>query len=108
MPESRWESLKTAFIVSLRKTNDGYGSIMARGGWLTRRVHFIKTNVMDTAVKTADLFLKYILEYHGLRDNIEPDLHTKVSICLLENVKEKRGKLFGDFNEPTPTDKWSV
>jgi len=77
MPERRWGSLATDFIVKLPKTKDGYDAITTWVDRLTRRVHFLKCNTSDTAVDVADAFFSNIFKLHGLPDNIVSDRDSK-------------------------------
>ena len=77
MPERRWGSLSTDFIVHLPKTKDGYDAITTWVDKLTRRVHFIKSKTTDTAVDVADSFFTNIFKHHGLSDSIVSDRDSK-------------------------------
>ena len=77
MPERRWGSLATDFIVHLPKTNDGFDAITTWVDRLTRRVHFIKCKTTDTAIDVAENFFSNIFKHHGLPDNIVSDRDSK-------------------------------
>ena len=77
VPERRWGSLATDFIVSLPKTKDGYDAIITWVDRLTRRVHFLKAKGTDTAEDTANAFFANIFKHHGLPDNVVSDRDSK-------------------------------
>ena len=88
IPERRWGSLATDFIVSLPKTKDGYDAITTWVDRLTRRVHFIKSRGTDTAEDVANAFFSNIFKLHGLPDNVVSDrdrnFTSKFWDCLME------------------------
>lgn len=77
MPNRRWGSLATDFIVRLPKTKEGHDAITTWVDRLTRRVHFLKCKGTDTAVDTANAFFANIFKLHGLPDNIVSDRDPK-------------------------------
>ena len=77
MPERRWGSLATDFIVKLPKTSDGYDAVTTWVDRLTRRVHFLKSRSTDTAVDAANAFFSNIFKLHGLPDSIVSDRDPK-------------------------------
>ena len=77
IPERRWGSLASDFIVRLPRTKDGYDAITTWVDRLTRRVHFLKSHTNDTAEDTANAFFSNIFKHHGLPDNITSDRDPK-------------------------------
>jgi len=91
MPERRWGSLATDFIVHLPKTKDGYDAITTWVDRLTRRVHFLKCKTSDTAVDVADAFFANIFKLHGLPDNIVSDRDSKFTSAFWKRLMELCG-----------------
>lgn len=91
MPERRWGSLATDFIVHLPKTKDGKDAVTTWVDRLTRRVHFIPCTVNDTAVDTANSFFSNIFKLHGFPDNIVSDRDPKFTSKFWTRVMELCG-----------------
>lgn len=91
MPERRWGSLATDFIVQLPKTKDGYDAITTWVDRLTRRVHFLKCKTSDTAVNVADAFFANIFKLHGLPDSIVSDRDSKFTSAFWKRLMELSG-----------------
>jgi len=91
MPERRWGSLATDFIVHLPKTKDGYDAITTWVDRLSRRVHFIKCKTTDTAVDVADSFFTNIFKHHGLPDSIVSDRDSKFTSEFWKRLMELCG-----------------
>jgi len=77
MPDRRWGSLATDFIVRLPKTKEGYDAITTWVDRLTRRVHFVRCKTSDNAVDVANAFFANIFKLHGLPDSIVSDRDSK-------------------------------
>ncbi len=91
MPERRWGSLATDFIVKLPKTKKGYDAITTWVDRLTRRVHFLKSKTTDTAVDVANDFFEHIFKHHGLPDNIVSDRDPKFTSEFWKRLMELSG-----------------
>ena len=77
MPERRWGSFATDFIVSLPMSKRGFDSIIKWVDWLTRRVHFIPSLATDTAVNAAESFFRKVFKHYGIPDSIVSDRDPK-------------------------------
>lgn len=77
MPERRWESLSTDFIVILPKTRDGYDSINTWVDRFFRRAHFIRSKRTDMTVDLADSFFENTFKHHRLPGSIVSDRDCK-------------------------------
>ena len=86
LPDRRWGSLATDFIVKLPKTKDGFDAITTWVDRLTRRVHFVKSKTTDTAVDTASSFFSNIFKLHGLPDNIVSDRDAKFTSAFWKEL----------------------
>ena len=78
MPERRWRSLGTDFIVEFPIIKNRFDVITAWLDRLTKRVHFIPSHSNDTAVGVAGNFLKNKFSQHGLHENIASDRDPKI------------------------------
>lgn len=77
VPERRFGSLSTGFVVGLKKIKDGYDCIATWVDRLPRRVYFIKSKRTDTTGNVADSSFEYIFKHHRLPDSIVSDLDKK-------------------------------
>lgn len=91
MPERRWGSLATDFIVHLPKTKGGFDAITTWVDRLTRRVHFLKCKTSDTAVDVADAFFANIFKLHGLPDSLVSDRDSKFTSEFWKRLMELSG-----------------
>ena len=69
VPDRRWGSIATDFIVSLPKTQNGYDCITTWVDRLSRRVHFMSSKEVDS----ANAFFANVFKLHGLPDSIVSD-----------------------------------
>ena len=58
---------------------------------LTKMAHFIPTTTKVTAKETAELFLRYIFQYHDLPDNIVSDRDPKFTSHFWKNLQKILG-----------------
>ena len=91
VPNRRWGSVATDFIVSLPKTRSGYNCITTWVDRLSRRVHFIPSNEGDTAVDSANAFFSNIFKLHGLPDSIVSDRDPKFTSKFWKRLMELCG-----------------
>ncbi len=70
VPERRWGSLASDFIVQLPKTKNGYDSIKTYINRLSRKVHFIPSKGSDAAVDVTNAFFGNLFKHHGMPENI--------------------------------------
>ena len=91
IPDRRWGSIATDFIVSLPKTKNGYDSITTWVDRLSRRVHFIPSKEEDTAVDSANSFFANIFKLHGIPDSIVSDRDPKFTSKFWKRLMELCG-----------------
>ena len=91
MPERRWGSLATDFIVHLPKTKNGYDSITTWVDRLSRRVHFVKSKTTDTSIEVSDTFFSNIFKHHGMPDSIVSDRDSKFTSEFWKRLMELCG-----------------
>ena len=77
VPDRRWGSISSDFIVKLPKTKNGFDCITTYVDRLSRRVHFVTSKETDTAVDVANSFFSNIFKHHGMPDSIVSDRDTK-------------------------------
>ena len=58
---------------------------------LTKMAHFIPTTTKVTAKEMAELFLRYVFQYHGLPDNIISDRDPKFTSHFWKNLQKILG-----------------
>ena len=91
VPERRWGSLATDFIVKLPKTKNGFDSITTYVDRLSRRVHFIPSRESDSAVDVANTFFSNIFRHHGIPDSIVSDRDPKFTSKFWKRLMELCG-----------------
>ena len=91
VPQRRWGSIATDFIVALPKTKNGFDCITTYVDRLSRRVHFIPSKDSDTAVDVANSFFKNIFPYHGMPDSIVSDRDPKFKSKFWKRLMELLG-----------------
>ena len=77
LPERRWGSISTDFIVNLPKSKCGFDAITTWVDRLNRRVHFLSCTTNETAEETANSFFSNIFKHHGMPDSITSDRDPK-------------------------------
>jgi len=61
------------FLGPLPKSTNGNDMILVIIDRLTKMAHFVPTTSTVTSKKTAELFLQYVFQHHGLPENIVSD-----------------------------------
>ena len=77
IPQRPWQSIGMDYLGSVPMSKSGHDMILIVVDRLTKMAHFIPTTTKVTAKETAELFLRYIFQYHGLPDNIISDRDPK-------------------------------
>lgn len=72
VPYRPWESIGIDFVGPLVEV-DGFNFLMVVIDRLTSVVHLIPTSTKVTASGVAQLFMDYVVKYHGLPDSIVSD-----------------------------------
>ena len=91
VPDRRWGSIATDFIVSLPLTKNGFDCITTWVDRLSRRVHFIPSKESDTAVDVANAFFKNVFKNHGMPDSIVSDRDPKFKSKFWQRLMELCG-----------------
>ncbi len=77
VPERRWGSLTTDFIVELPVTKNGFDCTITYVDRLSRRVHFTPSQESDTVVDITIRLFSNVLKHHGMPGNIMSDRDPK-------------------------------
>ena len=105
LPERRWSSLATDFIVSLPTSKGGFDAITVWFDRLTKRVHFLSCTTNDSAEDTANAFFANIFIKDGMQDSITSDRDPKFISKFWDHPMELRGvKLKMSTSRHTRTD----
>ncbi len=72
-PNRRWGSLSMDFLQGLRKSRNGYDTILSFVDRFSKRRHFIPCTPNATAIGIAHSFHQHIFRNHGLPDSIVSD-----------------------------------
>ena len=102
IPQRSWQSIGMDYLepVSMSKS-----VILIAVDRLTKMTHFIPTITKVTAKETAELFLRYIFQYHDLLDNIISDHDPKFTSHFWRNLQKILGiKLLMSIAEHPQTD----
>jgi hypothetical protein len=73
VPKWKWENICMDFIVGLPRTSRGYNSIWVIVDRLTKSAHFIPVSTTYRVQQYAELYLLYIVRYHGIPKTIISD-----------------------------------
>ncbi len=72
VPESRWSSVSTDFIVQLPKSK-GYDAVAVYVDRLTKMAHFVPCKTTATAADCATMFVRDVIRLHGIPKEIISD-----------------------------------
>jgi hypothetical protein len=75
--EWKWEEIGIDFIVGLPCTRDGYDSIWVIVDRLTKVAHFIPAKTTYTGTRLVELYISWIVCFHGVPKKIVSDRGTQ-------------------------------
>ena len=105
IPQRPWQSIGMDYLGPVPVSKSGNDMILIAVDRLTKMAHFIPTTTKVTAKETAELFLRYIFQYHGLPDNIVSDRDPKFTSHFWKNLQKILGiKLLMSTAEHPQTD----
>ena len=105
IPQRPWQSIGMDYLGPVPMSKGGNDMILIAVDRLTKMAHFILTTTKVTAKETAELFLRYIFQYHGLPDNIISDRDPKFTSHFWKSLHEILGiKLLMSTAEHPQTD----
>jgi hypothetical protein len=90
IPKWKWENLCMDFNVGLPRTSHGYNSIWVIVDLLTKSSHFIPISITYRVQQYVELYLSYIVHYHGMPKTIISD---RGPIFLAQFWKQLHGYL---------------
>jgi len=103
--ERPWQSIGMDYLGPLPMSKNGHDMILIVVDRLTKMAHFIPTTREVTSKETAELFLRYVFQYHGLPDNIVSDRDPKFTSKFWQNLNKILGiKLLMSTAEHPQTD----
>ena len=73
IPEWKWEEVTMDFVSGLPKSSEGYDSIWVIVDRMTKSAHFLPVKTTDPVRKLAKLYLKEIVQLHGVPVSIVSD-----------------------------------
>src|SRR5579871_501060 len=77
IPIGQWTSISIDFITHLLQTLRNFDVITVFVNEFTKRAHFIPSRMTDDAEDFAHLFLKEIVQHHGLPSEVISDQDTR-------------------------------
>ena len=105
IPQRPWQSIGMDYLGSIPVSKSGNDMVLIAVDRLTKMAHFIPTITKVTAKETAELFLRYVFQYHGLPDNIISDRDPKFTSHFWKNLQKILGiKLLMSTAEHPQTD----
>ena len=91
IPERRWSSISTDFIIHLPRTSRGNDAIVLFVDRLSKRVHLAATRTKGGIDEFAEIFIRDIFANHGLPKEIISDRDRKFLSKFWERVTELLG-----------------
>ena len=89
LPTRKWQSVSMDWIVKLPPVKAGgaeYDSCLIFTDRATKMVHLAPSNVKETAPQTAQLFMRYVVKYHGLPRSLQCDRDSKVTSAFWQEL----------------------
>jgi hypothetical protein len=91
IPEWKWENTYMDFIVGLPRTTHGYNSIWVIVDHLTKSAHFIHVSITYRVRQYEELYMPYIIRYHGIPKTNISDRGSIFGVHFLEQLHECLG-----------------
>ena len=105
IPQRPWQSIGMDYLGSIPMSKSGHDMILIAVDCLTKMAYFIPTTTKVMAKEMAELFLRYVFQYHDLLDNIIFDRDPKFTSHFWKNLHEILGiKLLMSTVEHPQTD----
>nr|GEU85856.1 putative reverse transcriptase domain-containing protein [Tanacetum cinerariifolium] len=88
IPVWEWERITMDFIVGLLRTPSGYDSIWVIVNRLTKSAHFLPVKTTDSMEKLTQLYIKEIVDRHGVPISIISDRDSKFTSRFWRSLQE--------------------
>ena len=84
--ELKWEEVTMDFMSGLPKSSEGYDSIWVIVERMTKATHFLPVKTTDLVKKLAKLYLKEIVQLHGVTVSIVSNRDARFTSMFLEGI----------------------
>ncbi|GJV94405.1 putative reverse transcriptase domain-containing protein [Tanacetum coccineum] len=91
IPEWRWEKITMDFITKLPKTAAGFDSIWVIADRLTKSAHFLPIRETNSTEKLTRLYMKEIIERHGIPVSIISDRDSHFTSRVWQSLHKALG-----------------
>ena len=91
IPEWKWEQVSMDFIDGLPRTRSGYDSIWVIVDRLTKSARFIPVKSTRMAAKLAELYMKWVVRFHGVPKSIVSDRDPLFTSGFWKSLQEALG-----------------
>ena len=75
------------FVSRLLKSSESYNSIWVIVDWMTKLAHFLPIKTIDPVRKQAKLYLKEIVQLHGIPVSIVSDRDTRFTSIFWKELQ---------------------
>ena len=90
-PERPWQQIQMDWIGGLPKSKNGCDTILVFICSLTSMVHLVPCRKSDTALDTANHFVKNVVRLHGVPDRIVSDRDVKLTSHFWKSLQQRLG-----------------
>lgn len=87
-PDRRWGSIAMDFITHLPQTFNNFNSITTVVDRFSRRIHLMASKDSDSAIDTANTFVREIFILHGIPNSITSDRDPKCTSAFWTRLME--------------------
>ncbi|KAI3825126.1 hypothetical protein L1987_06602 [Smallanthus sonchifolius] len=91
IPQWKWEQISMDFITKLPKTSSGYDTIWVIVDRLTKSAHFLPIKETEKTEKLAKLYIKEIMDRHGVPISIISDRDSRFVSRIWKSLQEAMG-----------------
>ena len=87
IPEWKWEEVTMDFVSGLPKSSEGYDSIWVIVDRMTKSAHFVPVKMTDPVRKLAKLYLREIMQLHGVPVSIVSDRDSRFTSMFWKELQ---------------------
>ena len=87
IPEWKWEEVTIDFMSGLPKSSEGYNSIWVIVDRMTKSAHFLPVKTTDSVRKLAKLYLKEIVQLHGVLVSIVLNRDARITLMFWKELQ---------------------